>query len=212
MLKKIALLCAPLCMFHVHATDIGVVGLFPGKAILVVDGAPPKTYSIGSTISSDSKLIDADRESATILSNGKKQVLTMGQTVHRSAAGSGNSIVLQADPRGHFFVKCNINGSESTVNMLVDTGASFIALPAADAQRLGINYKSGKVGYSRTANGIVASYLTKLDTVKIGDLELHQIEAAIQETGLTQPLLGMSVLNRLEMRREGDQMTLTKRY
>ncbi|WP_232063301.1 TIGR02281 family clan AA aspartic protease [Undibacterium sp. KW1] len=198
------------CVAVAHATDIGVVGLFPGKAILVVDGAPPKTYNVGSNIASDVKLIDADRESATVMINGKRKLLTMGQTVHRSAPSSGSSVVLKAGDRGHFTAPAMINGV--SINMLVDTGASLIALPAADAVRLGINYRQGRPGSASTAGGVVPTYLVKLDTVKIGDVELYQVEASIIEQGLSTPLLGMSFLNRMEMRREGDQMTLTKRY
>ncbi|MFZ6781044.1 retropepsin-like aspartic protease family protein [Undibacterium sp. Ji83W] len=209
-LKLLSTLCLLGCAAMAHATDIGVVGLFPGKAILVVDGAPPKTYTVGSNISSDAKLVDADRESATVVINGKRKVLTMGQTVHRSAPSSGNSVVLKAGDRGHFMAPAMINGVG--INMLVDTGASLIALPAADAIRLGINYRQGRQGTASTAGGVVPTYLIKLDTVKIGDVELHQVEASIIEQGLNVPLLGMSFLNRMEMRREGDQMTLTKRY
>ncbi|MBI1773247.1 MAG: retroviral-like aspartic protease family protein [Burkholderiales bacterium] len=209
-LKLLSTLSLLACTALAHATDIGVVGLFPGKAILVVDGAPPKTYTVGSNISSDAKLVDADRESATVLINGKRKVLTMGQTVHRSAPSSGSSVVLKVGDRGHFTAPAVINGV--SINMLVDTGASLIALPAVDAIRLGINYRQGRPGAASTAGGVVPTYLVKLDTVKIGDVELHQVEASIIEQGLSVPLLGMSFLNRMEMRREGDQMTLTKRY
>ncbi|MES2039685.1 MAG: retropepsin-like aspartic protease [Pseudomonadota bacterium] len=209
-LKLLSTLCLLGCTAMTYATDIGVVGLFPGKAILVVDGAPPKTYTVGSNISSDAKLVDADRESATVVINGKRKVLTMGQTVHRSAPSSGSSVVLKVGDRGHFTAPAMINGI--SINMLVDTGASLIALPAADAIRLGINYRQGTPGSANTAGGVVQTYHVKLDTVKIGDVELHQVEASIIEQGLAVPLLGMSFLNRMEMRREGDQMTLTKRY
>ena len=150
-----------------HATDIGVVGLFPGKAILVVDGASPKTYTVGSNIGSDAKLIEADRESATVLINGKRKVLIMGQTVHRSAPSSGSSVVLHAGERGHFTAPALINGV--SINMLVDTGASLIALPAADATRMGINYRQGSPSSANTAGGVVKTYHVKLDKVKIGD-------------------------------------------
>jgi aspartyl protease family protein len=103
-----------------------------------------------------------------------------------------------------------INGV--SVNMMVDTGASLIALPAADATRIGLNYKAGRMGRANTAGGVVNTYLIKLDTIKIGDIELHQVDASVIEAGLTMPLLGMSFLNRMEMRREGDQMTLSKRF
>jgi len=96
--------------------------------------------------------------------------------------------------------------------MLVDTGASFIALPAAMAIRLGIPYKNGQMGRSSTANGDVIVYKIRLDSVKIGDVELQQVDATIHESGLPIALLGMSFLKRMDMRREGEQMILSKRY
>ena len=192
------------------ATEVGLVGLFPGKAILVVDGAAPKAYAIGSMLSADTKLVAADRDSATIAINGKSYQLQIGQSEHRATASARTSVILQQNEHGHFIAAATVNGVALT--MMVDTGASFVTLPAADAKRMGINYRSGKRSYSNTANGVVSTYLVKLDSIKIADMELHQIDAAVIETGLTTPLLGMSLLNRLDMRREGEQMTLTKRF
>ena len=194
----------------VQATEVGVVGLFPGKAILVVDGAPPKTYNVGSMISNDTKLLDVDHDSATIISNGKRSVLAMGQAVARAAPGRGNQVILQAGDHGHFIANASINGI--SVKMMVDTGASLVTLPASDAIRLGINYTNGIRGRVSTAGGVVNAYGIKIDSIKIGDIELYQVDAAVLDSGLTIPLLGMSFLNRMEMRREGDQMTLTKRF
>jgi aspartyl protease family protein len=56
------------------------------------------------------------------------------------------------------------------------------------------------------------AYRVRLDTVRVGDLELSQVDALVQEQGLPLALLGMSFLNRTEMRRSGEQMTLQKRY
>ena len=96
--------------------------------------------------------------------------------------------------------------------MLLDTGATMIALPASEATRLGINYRSGQPAYVSTANGTAPAYRVTLNTVKIGDIEIKQVEALVQEQGLPFILLGMSFLNRTEMRREGTQMVLTKRF
>ena len=209
-IKRLALPLLLAAATQAQATDIGVVGLFPGKAILVVDGAAPKTYSVGSNIGSDAKLIDADRETATVMVNGKRKVLILGQTVHRSAAEPSNNVILKAGDRGHFMAPVTINGV--TLNMLVDTGASLVCLPAADAIKLGINYRLGQPGQASTAGGIVPTFIIKLDSLKVGGIELHQVVASVSEQGLDVPLLGMSALNRMEMRREGDQMTLSKRY
>ena len=107
-------------------------------------------------------------------------------------------------------VQGQINGG--TVRMLLDTGATMIGISAADAIRLGIDYKRGQPGMVNTANGTAPVYRVILNTVKVGDIELNQVEALVQETGLPFALLGMSFLNRTEMRREGEQMTLTKRF
>ena len=66
----------------VHAVEIGVVGLFPGKAVLVVDGAAPKTYSVGSQIGADSKLTAADDQAATFSIHGKSLVIPIGSHIN----------------------------------------------------------------------------------------------------------------------------------
>lgn len=193
------------------AADIGVVGLFPGKAVLIVDGGAPKTYAVGSTIGEGMRLVAADGNTATVEVGGKRQVLAIGQYVQRSAGGNGGgSVTLQATDGGHFVAHGQINGVAAT--MLVDTGASVVSIPASEAIRMGINFRNGRRGYANTANGVVNVYQVQLDTVKVGDVELHQVEASVQESGLPIILLGMSFLNRMEMRRSGEQMVLTKRY
>ena len=193
-----------------QAADISVVGLFPGKAVLVVDGGAPRTFEVGSTVAAGVRLVSADQSGATLESRGRREVIALGSHVNRQAPSVQAGTVLQADERGHFFAQGMINGSP--VRMLVDTGASLIALPAADAQRMGIDYLRGGRGTVSTANGVVPVYRVRLDTVRIGDLELNQVDALVQEQGLPIALLGMSFLNRTEMRRSGEQMTLQRRY
>ena len=203
----LALLCA---LPAARAADISVVGLFPGKAVLVVDGGGPRTYEVGSTVAAGVKLVAADQSGATLESRGRREVIALGSHVNRQAPSAQAGTVLQADERGHFFAQGMINGSP--VRMLVDTGASLIALPAADAKRMGIDYLRGGRGTVSTANGVVPVYRVRLDTVRIGELELNQVDALVQEQGLPIALLGMSFLNRTDMRRSGEQMTLQRRY
>ncbi|CAL61051.1 Conserved hypothetical protein, putative aspartyl protease [Herminiimonas arsenicoxydans] len=195
---------------QVQAADISVIGLFPGKAVLVIDGGSPKTYTVGNTVRPGIRLVDVNQTTATFDTEGKKQRIDIGGHVNRIAPSGASSVTLQADGRGHFMVQGQINGG--TMRMLVDTGASLIALPAADARRLGIDYRKGQTAYVNTANGVVTAYQVVLNSVKIGDITLNQVDALVQENGLTFALLGMSFLNRTEMRREGEQMVLTKRY
>lgn len=192
------------------ATDVGVVGLFPGKAVLVINGGTPKTYSVGTSVSDSIKLIAVNPSTATLEISGKRQTIAIGEHVNRTTPSGPASVTLKADGRGHYMVQGQINGG--SVRMLLDTGATMIALSAADAVRLGIDYRKGQPGMVNTANGAAPVYRVTLNTVKVGDIELNQVEALVQETGLPFALLGMSFLNRTEMQRQGEQMTLTKRF
>lgn len=193
-----------------HAADISVVGVFPGKAVLVVDGRSPKTYSVGNKVVEDIKLVAVGQDNATFDTNGKKQTIALGGHVNRISPSNGSSVTLSADERGHFMVQGQINGG--IMRMMVDTGASMVSMSASDAVRLGIDYKKGEQGYVNTANGIAPVYKVRLNSVKVGDIVLNQVDGLVQEKGLPFTLLGMSFLNRTEMRRDGDQMVLTKRY
>lgn len=209
---KLRLLAFFLCAIalQVQAESINVVGLFPGKAVLVIDGKSPKTYSVGHKVTSDIKLISVDNEAAYFDNNGKRQRIDIGTYINHTPLTANSSVTLQADDRGHFVTNGQINGH--ITRMMVDTGASMISLSAADAIRLGIDYKKGQRAYVSTANGTVSAYLVKLNSVKVGDIVLNQVDGLVQETGLPLTLLGMSFLNRTEMQRNGEQMVLTKRY
>jgi aspartyl protease family protein len=96
---------------------------------------------------------------------------------------------------------------------MIDTGATITAIPAADARRLGIDLAKGQVVLLRTANGTARARQVKLDVVSVGGVTLYGVDAVVMEgDGLALPLLGMSFLNRMDMKREGSVLTLTKRY
>lgn len=194
----------------VVAAEIGVVGIFPGKAVLVIEGRSPKTYSVGNTVADNVKLVSVNESTATFEENGKRHAIALGEHVNHTSPSGPAQVTLQPDGQGHYMAQGQINGG--AVSMLVDTGASMIALSASDATRLGINYKKGQVGYVNTANGTVAVYRVTLNTVKIGDVELNQVAGVVHENGLPFALLGMSFLNRTDMRREGGQMIISKRF
>jgi len=118
--------------------------------------------------------------------------------------------VLPSDGAGHFYTMGQINGV--AVRFLVDTGSTLVALPGGEASRMGIDFRKGVRGRTNTANGTVSVWQIKLDTVKVGDIEVQNVDGLVIEEGLSITLLGMSFLNRVEMRRDGDTMTLTRRF
>ncbi len=191
-----------------EAADVNVIGLFPNKAVVVIDGGAPRVLTVGKPVEGVT-LISTDRESATLDIDGQKKTLRIGQ--HHAGptpASPSQSATLTADSRGHFVVDGQINGGP--VRFLVDTGATTIALSSGDATRLGIDYRKGLPG---TANGMATAYALKLDTVRVGDIVLNNVDAAVME-GNPMPfaLLGMSFLNRMEMKREGQTMVLIRRF
>jgi aspartyl protease family protein len=192
------------------AADVTLVGLIGAKAIVVIDGGAPRTLAAGQKTSEGVLLLGTEKDAASFEIDGKKKTLRMGQAYAAARAGRQN-VTLSADERGHFITMGSINGG--SVRFMVDTGATLVALPASEARRLGINYLRGQRGQVQTANGVAVAYRVKLDTVRIGDIEVNNVDAVVSENdamGVT--LLGMSFLNRMEMQRDGQSMTLTKRY
>ena len=194
----------------VQAQSVGVVGVFPGKAVLVIDDSAPKTYSVGAVVAPGIRLLGVTDSGAVLDEHGKRQTLPVGSHFSRSRQNDNASVTLQADSRGHFVTPVQINGL--SVSMVVDTGATLVMLSADEARRMGIDYKSGMRVTVATANGRVPAYQVRLNAVRVGDIELNQVDALVQENGLGVGLLGMSFLNRTQMRRDGEQMVLTKRF
>ena len=193
------------------AAEVSLVGVIGGKAaVVVLDGGEPKTVKVGQTWHGIT-VLSVDKDSALMEIEGTRRLLQQGQHYRRAAATSDREqATLAAGPGGHFVGEGAVNGTP--VRFLVDTGASSIALPASLAQRAGIDFRKGEPGLSNTANGLVPVYRVNLATVRLGGIELNSVDAVVFEAGLDTALLGMSFLNRVDMKREGDTMTLTRRF
>ena len=191
-----------------HVALIGVIG--NKAAILAIDGGDPKTVKPGQSWRGV-KVVSVDHDNATVEIEGQQRVLSLGQH-YRGAppTSTRQSVTIGADSQGHFFTDATINNLP--VRSVVDTGASVIVLSIADADRLGLDWRNGERGTMQTANGFAAAYRVKLATVKVGSIELHEIDGVVVQQGPGVALLGMSFLNRLEMKRDGDTMTLTRRF
>jgi aspartyl protease family protein len=191
------------------ALDVNVVGLFPNKAVVQIDGGALQTLSVGQKTREGIVLVSVEPDGATFEIDGKRMALGLGHARMQSTAAP--SAILTVDQRGHFVADGQVNGVP--IQFAVDTGATFISLPAGEAARLGLDYKKGRRTLMETANGVAPAYRIKLDTVRIGGLTVNNVDAVVME-GDTLPvaLLGMSFLNRMDIRREGQIMTLTKRF
>ncbi|MDP2828169.1 MAG: TIGR02281 family clan AA aspartic protease [Sulfuricellaceae bacterium] len=196
-----------------HATRVSIVALFNGKAMVTINSGSPKMLNEGDKTPEGVRLISADSNRAVLEIDGKRETLELGQGVSTGGvqASSGNaSVTLTADAQGHFVVMGAINGKP--VRLVVDTGATMIAMSADEAKRLGIRYEQGAKGFASTANGVTPVFKVTLDTVKVGDITLHGVDAMVNPQPLPVILLGNSFLNRVNMNREGNLMVMTKRF
>ena len=194
------------------ATSVAVDGLFKDKAMVSVDGGPPRLMSAPGGAVDGIRLISADSDSAVLEIDGARQTLHMGQSFAGQGASSDEPTVhLTADARGAFSTAGYVNGSATT--FIVDTGATSVAISAEDATRAGIDFKAkGRRVAIATAAGSSQGWAVTLDKVRVGNITLYQVPGVVVEHGLPVSLLGMSFLSRIDMQRTGQTMTLIKRY
>ena len=193
------------------ALDVNVVGLFPNKAVVQIEGGALQTLSVGQKTRDNIILLSVERDGATFDIQGRRVALALGHARTQTNPTTADSVMIPTDARGHFVADGQVNGMP--IRFAVDTGATFITLAAREASRLGLDYRNGQKAVMETANGDVLAYRVKLDTVCVGDVTVNNVDAVVTEgNGLPVALLGMSFLNRVDIKREGAIMTLTKRY
>ena len=200
----------------VHAQtgpQVALSGVAGGKALVIIDGAAPKFLSVGQTVQGV-KLLSVEGDAASVEVDGKRQTLQVGgapvSVGKGRSGGGGQRIVLTADPSGHFVPQGQINGK--AVQFLLDTGATTVALGAADARRINLKYEHGQKVRMNTANGTSTGYLIRLDSVRVGDVVAYDVEAVVSPQPMPFVLLGNSFLNRFQMQKTNDQLTLEKRF
>lgn len=113
-------------------------------------------------------------------------------------------VTLQSGPGGHYIANGYINNSP--VTFMLDTGATHVAISRSLAEKL--NLKKGYEISLQTANGESRGWKTNLETVRLGDIELHNVPATIAANMDGDVLLGMSFLRALEFTQRNNQLTL----
>jgi aspartyl protease family protein len=193
-----------------YALDVKVVGLFPNKAVVQIDGGSLQTVSVGQKTREGVLLVSVEGNGATFEVDGKRLAVGLGSARMGSSSATA-SAKITADENGHFMTDGTVNGIP--VRFAVDTGATFISLPANEARHLNLDYRKGDRVLMGTANGVAPAYRLKLDTVRVGEITLNNVDAVVMEKdGPPIVLLGMSFLSRMNMNRDGEIMTLTKRF
>jgi aspartyl protease family protein len=196
-----------------NADSVALQGMLGSKALLIVNGAAPRTVGPGESYMGV-KVLSTLGDQAVLEIEGKRVTLRVGDAPANVGgpvkSSRGSKIVLQAGTGGHFITQGAINGR--AVQFMVDTGATSVAMSANEAKRLGIDYTKGQIGIGRTANGEVTMYRVKLASVRIGDVEVYEVDAAVLPADMGHILLGNSFLTRFQMKRDNDQMVLERRF
>jgi aspartyl protease family protein len=195
------------------AQSVALQGMLGSKALLIVDGAPPKSVAPGES-HKGVKVLSTLGDQAVVEIEGRRHTLRVGDAPGSvggaMTASRGSKIVLTAGTGGHFLTTGAINGRST--QFMVDTGATSVSMSVQEAERLGIDYRKGLLGRSSTANGTVTTYLVKLASVRIGDVEVYDIDGNVVPAGMPYILLGNSFLTRFQMTRQNDQLVLERRY
>ncbi len=195
-----------------RAQSVSLSGSLGTRALLIIDGKP-RQLAVGATVDGV-RLVSLAGSDAVVEIGGKRVTLLLGGAPANlggaPAPGGGSRIVLTADGAGHFVTRGSINGS--SVQFMVDTGATNVSIGQSDADRIGLAWKSGTPAYSMTANGVVPIYKVSLDSVRVGDVQMFAIAGTVLPGYMPYVLLGNSFLSRFQMKRENDQLTLDKRF
>ena len=203
-------LCAP----PAGSQTVGLSGMLGSKALVIVDGSPPKALAPGETFRGVT-ILSTQGDRAVVAISGKQHTLRMGEAPASvggsgSADGNGTSIVLTSTGGGHFLTLGQINGRSA--EMVVDTGATSVAMSSLQAERLGVEFKTGQPVQMSTANGVIPGWRLKLAAVKVGDVTVREVDAVVSTGSMPYVLLGNSFLTRFQMTRTNDQLVLEKRY
>ncbi len=215
MTRALALLLSTLALAGAAgAQSVSFNGSLGQKAALLLIDGQPATVPLGQRVRGV-KLLGLEGDQATVeLEGGRRQTLMLGATPGRvgsgEAAGDARRIVLSSGPGGHFVSQGSINGQ--VTQFLVDTGATTVSLAQVEAERLGLKYREGRRVMTQTANGVVPAHVLQLSSVRVGEVEVHNVDAIVVPGQMSHVLLGNSFLNRFQMQRDNDTLTLQLRY
>jgi len=194
------------------AQSVTLAGSMGSKALLVIDGQP-HTLAVGQSAAGVTLLQLADGQ-AQVQRGGSTATLRLGGAPARlagtpTASTAAQEIVMPVGLGGHFTSAGSINGR--AVQFMVDTGATVVALSQGEAERIGLDWRSAPRAMTQTANGAVPVHRVSLSAVRVGEVEVSNVEAIVMPAQMPYVLLGNSYLSRFQMRRDNDVLRLERR-
>lgn len=193
------------------APTVKVLALFPGKAMLEIDGSR-KVLGAGETGPGGVRLISADPRGALVEIDGVREELQLGSTVNATYRPKQRREIRILEAGGGYFVDGLINGQP--VRFLVDTGATSVALSERHAARLGLQHRIDGVRVGvRTASGNAVGHQVSLRSLAVGSSRFADVRAVVIDGDSPRHvLLGMNVLSQFEIDQRENLLILRTRF
>jgi aspartyl protease family protein len=190
---------------------VKVIALFNNKALLMVNGEQ-KIVRKGESFNGIKLISSSSRGALVAFSDGQQKLLNINQSIsHGFTVPDKSKVTVYANHSGMFMIQGRINGHKT--QFLLDTGATSVAISQTEADRLGLPYESSQRKYVSTASEVVPVWNIMLDHVTVGDIRVANVDAVVLEGSQPRtPLLGMSFLQHLKLKRNGSVMTLEQKY
>ena len=205
------LLCALLPMVVQAEMLITANALFEGRAMLTIDGNR-WLLRVGESSPEGVRLLSASATEAVIDIEGRQRRLAPGPEMGAAfATPERRQVSVQRNARGEYRLVGTVNGRQ--LSLMVDTGATIVALSGQEADRLGIDYRGrGQSATVQTAAGPVPARSITLDRVEVAGILVRNVPATVIEGPHPEPaLLGMSWLTRVAMRENAGVLYLQER-
>jgi aspartyl protease family protein len=189
---------------------IEVEALFTNAAVLQVDGQR-KMLRVGQSFKGVT-LLAAHSGTATVEVNGKAQELGMSRRINSNFETSqAQAVTIQRDAKLQYHTSATINGRQ--VQVLVDTGANVVALNSTQARALGVDYRNGMPAHVETASGQVQAWMVSLRSVKVGGIQVENVQASVVEGDFPATvLLGMTFLKHVKMEEANGVLSLSRAW
>ncbi len=195
-----------------HAQEIRVEGLFNGQSVLSMYGKR-RLLKKGETSPEGVKLLDATTSEALVQVNGTRHSLKLSTSINSGySKAERKQVSIPKNRQNAYFVGGTINGR--SIKMLVDTGATHVAMNSRHASDLGINYEAiGKKGGLSTASGVVEVWYLDLKSIDVAGITVRNVLASVSEGEYpSHVLLGMSFLNHVRMEEKPGLLYLTQKH
>lgn len=194
-----------------NSQEIRVLGLFKNMAVLNINDHRTVMH-VGDRREGNVRLLAANSEKALFEIKGRRVELSLSDnnSIRTDLPSSGGHQAQLISNGGLYGVTGAVNGQ--LADFVVDTGASYVTMSPQQAQMLHLDYHTGKKVMMNTANGKATAHVFTIKTLRIGGIELHNVDGAVMSNlSSSKILLGMSFLSQVDMRHGTGFMVLKQR-